>query len=110
MLRAVWFDASAWLVGRYVIMPDHIHMFAAPGAMNIEYDTWVTYWKRLLALKHGRPEWRFQTDHWDRRLRSSESYSQKWEYVRNNPVRHGLVRDTDDWLFQGELNELQWYE
>ena len=23
LLREVWADASAWLVGRYVVMPDH---------------------------------------------------------------------------------------
>ena len=27
----------------------------------------------------------FQRDCWDRQLRTGESYSQKWEYVRNNP-------------------------
>jgi hypothetical protein len=36
-------------------------------------------------------EHRWQTDHWDRRLRSDESYAEKWEYVRCNAVRHGLV-------------------
>ena len=25
-----WQKASLWLVGRYVIMPDHIHLFARP--------------------------------------------------------------------------------
>jgi len=25
-----WQKASLWLVGRYVIMPDHIHLFCAP--------------------------------------------------------------------------------
>ena len=30
LLRLVWTDAAAWLVGKYMIMPDHIHLFAAP--------------------------------------------------------------------------------
>src|SRR5687767_670152 len=29
--RQVWLSARAWYVGRYIIMPDHIHLFAAPG-------------------------------------------------------------------------------
>jgi putative transposase len=49
-----------------------------------------------------------QRDHWDRQLRSDESYDQKWEYVRENPVRAGLVTDRDAWPYQGELNELRW--
>jgi len=31
LLRDMWANASAWFVGRYVIMPDHIHLFAAPN-------------------------------------------------------------------------------
>jgi putative transposase len=40
-------------------------------------------------------------------MRSSESYSQKWEYVRNNPVRAGLVAEPEAWPFQGEIAELR---
>ena len=35
------------------------------------------------------PIW--QSDYFDRYLRSSESYSDKWQYVEQNPVRAGLV-------------------
>ena len=37
-----WCAASTWLVGRYVIMPDHIHLFCAPNALDapsLERDT-----------------------------------------------------------------------
>ncbi len=34
----------------------------------------------------------------------------KWEYVRNNPFRKGLVANADDWPYQGVLNDLEWYE
>ena len=36
-------------------------------------------------------------------LRSDESYSQKWNYVRENPVRAGLVKSAADWPYQGEI-------
>ncbi|MFL6519487.1 MAG: hypothetical protein ACJ8NS_04645 [Chthoniobacterales bacterium] len=26
----------------------------------------------------------------------------------NNPVRHGLVKNAEDWPYQGVLNELRW--
>ena len=39
----------------------------------------------------------------DHVLRNDESYGQKWEYVRENPVRAGLVPRADDWQYQGEL-------
>jgi hypothetical protein len=39
----------------------------------------------------------------DHVLRSDESYSQKWNYVRENPVRAGLVKSVEDWPCQGEI-------
>jgi hypothetical protein len=47
-------------------------------------------------------------DSWDTQLRRHESYDSKWEYVINNPVRAGLVKEPDDWPFQGALNVLRW--
>lgn len=90
-----------------MILPDHLHLFAAPGEPEIEFDNWVRYWKSQFRKQFGVPEHRFETDHWDRRLRSRESYAEKWEYVRENPVRHGLVKIPDEWPFQGELNVLE---
>jgi hypothetical protein len=43
-------------------------------------------------------------------LRRHESYSQKWNYVMANPVRHGYVARAEDWPFQGELNVLNWHD
>jgi len=39
-------------------------------------------------------------------LRSVESYSQKWDCVRENPVRAGLVETSDEWPWQGEIESL----
>ena len=52
----------------------------------------------------------FQRDCWDRQLRTGEIYTQKWEYVRNNPVRKGLVANADGWPYQGRMNILEWHE
>lgn len=54
------------------------------------------------------PIW--QTDCWDTQLRAGESYSAKWDYVRHNAVRHGLVEHDADWPYQGELNILDWHD
>jgi hypothetical protein len=43
----------------------------------------------------------------DHLIRSSESYAEKWEYVRENPVRAGLVTSADDWPWQGEIEYLE---
>ena len=109
LFKEMWLDADSWIVGRYVVMPNHVHLFAAPGERVLPLENWVSYWKSLFTKRHGAPGHRWQSRCWDRRLRSDESYAEKWAYVRGNPVRHGLVVTEDDWPFQGELNELQWW-
>jgi putative transposase len=105
-----WRAASTWLVGRYVIMPDHIHLFCASNGLDApSLERWMRYWKSVATRNMGeRSSAIWQRHHWDRQLRSGESYSDKWEYVRNNPVRHRYVGDADDWPYQVELNELRW--
>jgi len=108
-----WKAADAWLVGRYVLMLDHIHFFASPASVDsADLKKWMAYWRSHATRNWPRPEeypiW--QRDYWDRALRRGQSYSEKWEYVRNNPVRGRLVSDPDDWPFQGELNELIWHD
>ena len=45
-----WRKADAWIVGRYVIMPDHIHFFCSPKSNPIvPFARWMGYWKRLVA-------------------------------------------------------------
>ncbi len=48
----------------------------------------------------------WQEEFFDHVLRSSESYSQKWDYVKENPVRSGLVSESDEWRWQGEIETL----
>jgi REP element-mobilizing transposase RayT len=108
LLRSIWTEATAWRTGRYVILPDHLHLFAGLALEEIPLDNWVRYWKSQFTKHHRCPAHHWQTDHWDRRVRRSETYDEKWEYVRNNPVRHGLVARPEDWPFQGEVFELRW--
>ena len=189
---AAWKAAADWLVGRYVIMPDHIHFFCAPATYPPpDFHRWMKQWKAQVSrsfpiglragrahgrvalvatgipadTSHGRvalvatetpvdtlhgrvalvatgngadaaatsaalpptddavatsaalpnvplsrPSPLFQRDCWDRQLRTGESYVQKWEYVRNNPVRKGLVAHADEWPYQGQVNVLEWHE
>ena len=109
LLRESWRKASVWLVGRYMIMPDHIHLFCAPGTIPPEsLQSWVAYWKRLVAFSSGGSFW--QKNFWDTQLRCHENYDVKWDYVRENPVRTGLVKNPNDWPHQGELNVLRWHD
>jgi putative transposase len=111
LLRDVWIHTDHWLVGRYVIMPDHIHLFCSLGSLDYSSLTrWVQFWKSAASRRWPRneeqPVW--QKSCWDTQLRTGEQYSGKWDYVRHNPVRARLCRIPDEWPFQGELNVLPW--
>jgi putative transposase len=128
-------------VGRYVIMPDHIHFFVR-GDPNFALSPWVGGLKRAISMAvsrdphspcsgsrvgceigthpqalppqgthsqaarlplQGTQNSLWQPGFFDHVLRSDESYAQKWEYVRNNPVRAGLVASWQEWPYQGEI-------
>ena len=40
-------------------------------------------------------------------LRDGETYAQKWQYVRENPVRAGLVGRPEDWPYFGRVHEIR---
>src|SRR5437879_459069 len=80
-------------IGRYVIMPDHIHLFVS-GHYEFSITEWIRALKRTLStvIPAPRPHW--QKGFFDHLIRHGESYSEKWEYVFQNPVRAGLVRQS----------------
>jgi REP element-mobilizing transposase RayT len=111
-LRDAWSVADFWRVGRYVIMPDHIHFFCATGRIPPPaLRPWVKYWKRLVtqAGVFPRDDAVWLPDCWDTQMRDRKHYAEKWAYVRENPVRGGLVDRAEDWPWAGELNALNWH-
>jgi putative transposase len=86
------------VVGRYAIMPDHVHLFVRGGA-DFVLGRWVGMLKQSLgkASSLSRKNTQiWQEGFFDHVLLSNESYAQKWEYVRENPVRAGLVSRSED--------------
>ena len=71
---------------------------------------WVMTWKSVSARQivvarcAAAPVW--QRDYFDRYLRTAESYGEKWDYVRFNPVRAGLVSQPEEWPYQGVISNL----
>jgi len=103
-------------VGRYVLMPDHIHLFVCFGVgCTTTLSEWIKGLKRkldrvLLSMSRepvklpGQKLFSFwQPGFHDRLLRNNESYAAKWGYVFQNPVRAGLVTRPEDWPYAGEI-------
>jgi len=73
------------------------------GGGDFVLEQWIRMLKRHLsnAIDAGPPHW--QEGFFDHVLRYDESYAQKWEYVRSNPMRAGLAHDPDERPYQGEI-------
>jgi REP element-mobilizing transposase RayT len=91
-LLNAWRTARTWLVGRYVIMPDHVHLFCAPAALVPEpLIKWASFWKSVSARKWPRrgeaPIW--QRHFWDTQLRRGENYDGRVWY---RALKTGRIR------------------
>jgi len=84
----VWFDC-------FVLMPDHLHYLITFSPDSVTLGEWVKAMKYVLSKR----EFRWQVGCFDHILRSTESRSEKWEYIRMNPVRAGLVDVPEKWMF-----------
>jgi REP element-mobilizing transposase RayT len=92
-----------------VVMPDHVHLLLTPLEDD---DGWPYTLPAVLKLIKGvsarnvnrllgssGPVW--QEESFDHVLRSTDSFAEKLEYIRQNPVRRGLVPRPADypWLW-----------
>jgi REP-associated tyrosine transposase len=120
ILKSEWESAQdryGGAIGRYVIMPDHVHFFCRPELESKTLSQFVGGWKtwtswQIHELQRPQPAAAATTALWQREffdhlLRSTESYGEKWNYVRNNPVRAGLVASPENWPHSGELERLE---
>ena len=107
-LLEAWRHADAWMVGRYILLPEHLHLFCAPVDLSKTLSAWVIYWKRRFTQAAQEPTWQWQAGYWDTRLRRHENYTEKWHYALQNAVEAGLVNRSEEWPYQGEVNELRW--
>jgi len=112
-LREIWersAERDGWFVGRYVVMPDHVHLFAKHALEAKTLPDWMKTWKSISTRRFmssgtiSAPAW--QPDCFDHFVRTQAAYEQKWNYVLQNPVRKGLCAKADDWPFRGAVHDL----
>jgi REP element-mobilizing transposase RayT len=135
-LHDIWLQsATVWLVSDYLLMPDHLHLFCAPQGQCVigrdalprvrtddqqvvptenpvvhkfvPIERWIAFWKDQLAKNCPEAE-QFQRGGFHHRLRDSENYSEKWQYVRENPIRAGLAAKPEEWPYQGRVHDIHW--
>jgi putative transposase len=102
-LSQIWCSATHREVGPYVLMPDHLHLFARPGFGPATFDRWVQYWKSMFGRAVKDLNLHLQSGCFHHRIRSWEGAEEKRRYMMMNPVRAGLVATPEEWPFRGEI-------
>jgi len=85
-----------WWVQLMVLMPDHLHALISFNQVERSMSQCIQAWKRYLSRT---TEICWQQGYFDHRLRSSDALREKAAYIRENPVRAGLVDDAKAWPY-----------
>ncbi len=104
------YNDNKWKVYIAVILPDHVHVLAQPlphsdgGVYNLaeiihSVKRFSVYQINKLRGAKG-PIW--QDERYDRIVRDEAEFLEKWNYIRNNPVKAGLADQPEEyaWLYE----------
>lgn len=94
----VYEEQHRWYPWLAVVMPDHVHLIATFN-LDVGIKPAISAWKRFHARISGI---KWQSDFFEHRLRNNDEFVEKAEYVRQNPVRKGLVGKIEDWAYLWE--------
>jgi REP element-mobilizing transposase RayT len=86
----------------WVIMPNHVHVMIRISD-GFSLTSIIQRWKGASAIEINRHLQRESTlwepDYYDRYIRDMDHYHDCIAYIRNNPVKAGLCKKPEDWLF-----------
>jgi REP element-mobilizing transposase RayT len=108
------FHKIRYWVTAAVVMPDHVHLIIKPGVLESGKDCPPR--KILQAIKGfsareinklRKIKGTFWLDeNFDRIIRDHDEYLEKWNYIRNNPVKRELCEFPEDYSFLWEPGEI----
>lgn len=93
---------AGWRVPHAVAMPNHVHFVVSPARkqpipLRLALRQWKGRTARLSNLALDRTGAFWQEDWFDRWLRTEAEAARVADYIRENPVKAGLVRAWRDW-------------
>jgi len=86
----------------YCLMPDHLHVIVSPGGSTLSLSKFLNIFKGgTTAVFRERKDIRkiWQISAFDHVIRTEENLKTIIEYIRNNPVRKGIVEKADDYPY-----------
>jgi REP element-mobilizing transposase RayT len=105
-----YLDRLKWTVYAAVVLPDHVHVLAQPlcqddsGAFDLGeiLHSVKRFSARKINQARGNEGSLWQNERFDRIVRDDEEFLEKWQYIRNNPLKTGLALYPEDypWLYE----------
>jgi putative transposase len=90
-----------WMLQAWAIFPNHYHFIAQSPSNRQNLSQFLQHYHSETAIhlnkiqnKHGRKVW-FQF--WETRITFQKSYLARLNYVIQNPVKHGIVKEAQDY-------------
>ena len=107
------FHKTRYWVITAVVMPDHAHTILKPVVFKSQMEYPLS--KILQSIKgfsareinriRGTKGALWQEESFDRIVRDYDEYLEKWNYIRNNPVKSGLCQAPEEYPFLLEPGE-----
>ncbi len=91
-----------WNAIEYVLMPNHLHMFlelrkGTLFSQMVSFKRWTTRHGRQILGLGAKAFWQREWfDHWPR---SEQEDLRIAKYIRDNPIKGGLVKNYQDWPY-----------
>jgi REP element-mobilizing transposase RayT len=102
-----------YLITAAVVMTDHVHLILKPVETDSNAEFSLSkilqgikgFTARKINKVRGTKGPIWQVESYDRIIRDYDEYLEKWQYIRNNPVKIGLSESPEEYPFLWEPGE-----
>jgi REP element-mobilizing transposase RayT len=96
-----------WTVYTAVILPDHVHLLAQPlprpegGVFDLAeiLHSVKSFSAQQISRQRGNQGTLWQDERYDRIVRDEAEFLEKWQYIRNHPVKEDLAPAPEKYLW-----------
>ena len=105
----LFFDGKRYSLLEWCIMPNHVHLLLqmANGCKLSQtmhsLKSYTAHEANSILGRQGTFWWR---EYFDRYIRDYQHYKMVVGYIANNPIKAGLVKETEDWPWRGTQGRL----
>jgi putative transposase len=96
-------DSAGWQLQAWAVFANHYHIvgMSPPTGLNLKRFTGAIHGKSAIELNKldgaaGRQVWH---ETWDTRITYQASFLSRLAYVHNNPVKHGLTNNAEQYPY-----------